>query len=68
MPAALVKPHFAKGKIAFQAMEWADDPSMDWGDASLIQVVRYLRGSKYLELPEEWRSCFPAQLALPANR
>ncbi len=27
----------------------------DWEEASLIPVMKYLRGCKYLDLPQAWR-------------
>ena len=65
MPPDPVKPRFAKGTVAFQSMSWHEESFVEWADASLFSVVRYLRGSKYLELPSEWRCCFPVALALP---
>lgn len=38
----------------------------DWGDlwaeGNLVEVARYLRGSKRLHLPPEWRAVIPAVL------
>lgn len=30
-----------------------------WAEGDLLSVVRYLRGSKKLKLPNEWRSVLP---------
>lgn len=35
--------------------EWADT----WADGNLMEVARYLRGSKRLHLPPEWRAVIP---------
>ena len=35
----------------FAAMPWGDL----WNDADMVSVVRYLRGSKKLRIPPEWR-------------
>ena len=33
-----------------------------WSDASLLELIKYLRGSKYLRIPQEWRSHIPSHL------
>ena len=35
----------------YASMEWGDL----WEDASMMSVLRYLRGSKRLQIPSEWR-------------
>ena len=39
----------------YRAYEWGDL----WNEADLLAVVRYLRGSKKLTLPPEWRGVLP---------
>ena len=36
----------------YEGMEWGDL----WDDAAMLSVVRYLRGSHRLRLPQEWRA------------
>ena len=42
----------------FAEMPWGDC----WADAKLVEVVRYLRGSTKLAIPEGWRELVPAEL------
>ena len=37
-------------------------PWSDWPEGGLIEVVRYLRGNRQLELPEVWKRCFPEKI------
>lgn len=37
-------------------------PLTDWPEASLVHVVRYLRGNRSLTLPVEWQSAMPRAL------
>ena len=32
----------------------------DWADAGVPELLRYVYGAKGLNIPEEWRPCFPA--------
>ena len=34
----------------------------DWPEANLKEVIRYLYGNKYLELPIEWKRAFPTHI------
>ena len=58
------------GPSIFAALAWdtAEFTGVDWGDAKLTSVVQYLRGNKYLELPQHWKVLFPDRLALPFQR
>mmetsp|Transcript_40679 Transcript_40679/g.63947 ORF Transcript_40679/g.63947 Transcript_40679/m.63947 type:complete len:346 (-) Transcript_40679:30-1067(-) len=42
----------------YEKYEWGDL----WSEGHLIDVVRYLRGSKRLTIPEEWRPLLPTEL------
>lgn len=42
------------GVKAFSQMRWSD-----WSDAGLMPVLRYLRGSKNLQVPPDWKATFP---------
>jgi len=42
----------------YAALPWDDL----WGDADMVNVIRYLRGSKLLEIPDEWRPLLPKEL------
>lgn len=33
-----------------------------WAEAELLEVLKYLRGSKRLRMPESWRGTFPTTL------
>jgi hypothetical protein len=37
-------------------------PWSDWPEANLEPVIRYLRGSRYLDLPQAWRDVLPHKL------
>ena len=37
-------------------------PWSDWPEANLEPVIRYLRGSRYLDLPQAWRDVLPRKL------
>lgn len=37
----------------------ANAPSTSWWPAEVIGVLRYVRGCKSLQLPAEYRKCFP---------
>lgn len=46
----------------FAQMEW-DEGSSEWDqEADLRRVVKYVRGSKHLKLPEEWRNVLPVSI------
>lgn len=46
----------------FGQMEW-DDQSRQWeGEADLRKVITYLRGSKLLRIPTEWRAVIPTNV------
>lgn len=45
-------------KKTYKALNWGDR----WCDAGMPEVVAYLRGSKLLEIPRDWRECLPAEL------
>ena len=32
----------------------------EWADAGVPDLLRYVYGAKGLNIPEEWRPCFPA--------
>lgn len=53
MPCVSSEPVFA---------ELAAYPWTDWEDASLQHVALYLRGNKSLQLPTEWKECFPKRV------
>lgn len=40
----------------FRAMPMGPD---NWSEASLLDVVKYLRGSIHLRLPQDWKDAFP---------
>lgn len=42
----------------FEEYAWGDL----WAEGNFVEVVRYLRGSKKLALPEEWRRLIPKVL------
>ena len=42
----------------FQTEEWADV----WEDAGMPEVIQYLMGNKYLQLPSSWRMLFPEEI------
>ena len=42
----------------FSEMEYTDL----WPDAEIVSAVQYVRGSKALEIPSEWRAYVPAEL------
>lgn len=37
-------------------------PWSDWPDGKLRKVIFYLRGNLNLELPNEWKACFPTKI------
>ena len=37
-------------------------PFSDWGEANLVEVLRYARGSKYLSMPLSWKEALPRAL------
>lgn len=37
-------------------------PFSDWGEANLVEVLRYARGSKYLSMPPSWKDALPRAL------
>jgi hypothetical protein len=43
----------------FRAMPMGPD---NWSEASLLDVVKYLRGSIHLRLPQEWKDAFPTSI------
>jgi len=43
----------------FNSMEW-DDGSISWEqEADLRKAIMYVRGSKLLKIPAEWRNVIP---------
>ena len=42
----------------YARLPWGDG----WDDASLKNVIRYLRGSRLLSIPDEWRPLLPTEL------
>ena len=44
----------ADGALAFSRYPWSD-----WPEASLMETVRYLRGSRSLNPPQKWKNVFP---------
>ena len=46
----------------FENMAW-DTGSISWDEeADLKRVIRYVRGSKLLKIPESWRSVIPTSI------
>ena len=45
-------------KTMYAALPWDDL----WGDADMVNVIRYHRGSKLLEIPDECRPLLPKEL------
>ena len=43
-------------------LEWARPTSPDWLFAGFDELFRYLRGSKKLRIPSEWREVIPDSL------
>lgn len=37
-------------------------PWSDWPEGNIIEVIRYLRGNVDLNMPNEWKACFPTKL------
>jgi len=49
---------FSDLRDLYAQLPWGDD----WNDASLNDVIIYLRGSKLLNIPAEWRPLLPTEL------
>lgn len=49
---------FSDLKDLYAQLPWGDD----WKDASLNDVIFYLRGSTLLNIPAEWRPLLPTEL------
>ena len=45
--------------------ELKDYPWSDWPEGNIIEVIRYLRGNVDLDMPSEWKACFPSKLWCP---
>ena len=46
----------------FGGMEFGLDADSLWAEGSLVEVCRYLRGGKSLDIPEEFRPLLPKRL------
>ena len=45
-------------KDLFNSLDWNDL----WHDAGAMDILRFIRGNKYLQLDDEWRALFPSRL------
>lgn len=50
----------ASGTDVFSDLK--DYPWSDWPEGNIIEVIRYLRGNVDLDMPSEWKACFPRKL------
>lgn len=69
IPKLIAEPKPAKemnhacAKNLFQQLPMGDC----WDDAMLFDVAMYLRGSKSLKIPEDWRPVLPTELPVPST-
>ncbi|CAL1155198.1 unnamed protein product [Cladocopium goreaui] len=53
----------ADGALAFSRYPWSD-----WPEASLMETVRYLGGSRSLNPPQKWKNVFPRSMSTFPSR
>jgi len=53
------KPVDRKTTTVSATAAFKEAPWVDWPEADLRQVVRYVRGNRHLNAPPEWREVFP---------